>query len=146
MEQVSIYISIAALLLSIFTWYISEKGNKKKNETNLESIFYVEIFKDYLITELPKARRNIFIDSSGYMKEYDDLCKVLFNIKKKAAYFQYRNPNFYERLKNKLNLLEDLLVSTEGKSFKGREANYLLDNIDLKIEDIYSYILKSYFN
>ena len=133
-------------MVSLFTWYVSEKADKKKNETNLESIFYVEIFKDYLITNLPKARMNIFIDCNGHMKEYDNLCEVLLDMKKKAAYFQYRNPNFYEKLKAKLNVLEDLLVSTEGRSFKGRETNRLLEDIDSKIEDIYSYIIKSYFN
>lgn len=145
MEQLSIVISIITLVLSVITWCMSEKKGKRINNINLESIFYTEIFKDYLIIELPRERMKIFINQDGFLKDYDGLCDCLLQIKKKAAYFQYRNHDFYWKLKSKLDFLEDTLIKTEGKVYKGRDVNSILEDIDSKLEDIYSYILKSYF-
>jgi len=144
-DVIAIIISLIALATSIYIWKKTDDAQKQINNTNLESVIYLDVFKDFLINKIPLARNELYIDSKGKICEYSKLIDVLLELKKSALYFNYRNSVFYKKITKKVSKLEDILVISTSKIFLGVEKDEKLKEIDERLIDLYQYIVRGYF-
>ena len=144
-DFITIVISLIALGCSIYIWKKTDNTQKLMNNVNLESVIYLEIFKDFLIKTIPTARNEIYIDIDGKICEYTKLIDVLIDLKKQAIYFNYRYLSFYEELVLKANEIENIIVEATSKKFVSIEKEKKLKEIDDKIMQLYEHIIKGYF-
>lgn len=142
---ITIVISLISLGCSIYIWKKTDDTQKQINNINLESVIYLEIFKDFLIETIPSARNELFIDVDGKICEYDKIKDVLVDLKKQAIYFNYRYTSFYEELIHKVNEIENTIVEATSKKFVSIEKEKKLEEIDYKIKELYEHIIKGYF-
>lgn len=153
----NLFVSFVAICVSLYTNYKQRKSaelisklqtetNKGINRNQLESVYFQKIFFEPLITELPKARKNIFIEAkTGHLKDIDNLSKTINELKKTSVYFLYTNDKFYEKLKGAIEELDDFLISNVDKTvYECKYQSECLQSIDEKMKKIYNVIYEEY--
>lgn len=138
-----LFLSILAVIISIFAVFFEYYWSQKINRTNLEADFYKDIYGDYLMNKLPEARR-VILYSNHVISDTDDLIDILNDIRHSSLFYKYKDKNFYEKLCGQLQKLEDKLVKDTGKVI---EDDYYIDftrTVNKDIEDIYNTIMDKY--
>lgn len=141
----SLVIAAVSIICSYFTWKKSDATTKRLNKINLESEFYIKIFKEYLITKIPTARNEIFINVGGKVSEYTRMTNTLIDLKREIKYFAYRNNSFYKELKRKIEAIEDYLINSNNRTYMGSDGSSYLYELDKMIEEFYKFVLNGYF-
>lgn len=142
MEIAAFIMSIIALIVSIVISFVEIRNSNKINKINLDSEYINEIFKNYLLIEIPQKRKFIKFDGKGKLTGISEIKQVLNNMLKDSLYFRFADKSFYDTLKTIISNLEDFLVEKNSKVFESTEHAELLSYIDKSIEDIYSTIEK----
>lgn len=140
---VELFLSILAVIISIFAVFFEYYWSQKINRTNLEADFYKDIYGDYLMNKIPEARR-VILYSNHVISDTDDLIDVLNDIRHSSLFYKYKDKNFYEKLCSQLQKLEDKLVKDTGVII---EDEYYVDftkTVNKDIEDIYNTIMDKY--
>lgn len=152
-DQLAVYaiiISIISLISSIAFEILANYRENKAFESGLESSYYDEIFRMYLIEIIPKARHEIIIanlpDSScQILKGIDSLADCLEELRKSALYFFYADSGFYESLDCILQKCVDHLYKySNAPGFSPEKAGSVLSEISNDLEELYSCILKKH--
>jgi hypothetical protein len=135
--EVSIILSIAAIIISIGIPIFEYCNNIKFNKVSLISDYYKEIYSVYLMKEIPKARMYIRY-SEERLSGTEKIIDVLRLVREDSIFFKYNDHLFYEQLITIIQELEDLLVLTDKMS----NDNYVLFYIDFekKLGHIYECI------
>lgn len=108
--SIEIIIAILSLLISLFTSIRQKRETDRLNQINLESQIYMDVFKEFMIEKLPRARNYIYIDKEGRLKDCKELSSELIALKNASLYFSYRNKFFYDKLKDKITELDEYMV------------------------------------
>ena len=114
--------------------------NKKINSINIDAIYFNEIYKDYLIKDIPESRLKIRLTRKGHISGIDDFLDVLREIRKKSLFFKYKDENFYRELITMIQNLEDELVMVDDELDTITYNQFIL-SVDCKIDGIYKLIL-----
>lgn len=139
---VAIGISLAALLVSVVSPIFEYVWNKKINEQNLSSEYFREVFGDVIYIDLPKAIEYIHFDGQ-VVTGTEHLENVLRELRHRMIYFKKNRPDFYKRLIDEIQELENYVVMQSGKKDSSSFASFY-NEIDAHIEKIYSYINDGY--
>ncbi|MFR4986814.1 MAG: hypothetical protein ACLUCH_05415 [Lachnospirales bacterium] len=132
---ISIIISIIAILVSIY----SIKSNIKINEINIQKSYFDEIYKDYLIKKIPKARSDIRVIGNK-ITGTKNMCNIIKDIKFDSLYYKYQDDEFYKNINDICQSLLDYIVCCENKPYNDFEQDEIfqnVNNITLKIEELY---------
>lgn len=139
---VAIGISLAALFVSVVSPIFEYVWNKKINEQNLSSEYFREIFGDIIYIDLPKAIEYIHFDGQE-VSGTEELENVLRELRHRMIYFKKNRPDFYKKLINEIQELENYVVTQSGKKDSSSFAAFY-NGVDTYIERIYSYINDGY--
>lgn len=138
---------LAALIVSIISIFISFAVTAwqiiitiKVNKINLKSSVCEKIFDEYLIKEIPNARRFISFDKMGKFIGADKLVKTIKSLIKDSLYFRYNDRKFYDILIQKLEELENTIVNNIDKRIDNIKQNDLTNDIEKLIGDVYEII------
>ncbi len=141
--SLELILAILAIIISVATAVAEYVWNKNINVTNLEAEFYKEIYFDYLMKKIPEARQEIHYNDSK-VQDVEKLTDVLNNMRQDSLFFKYKDKPFYEKLKRLLQELEDYLVENNNKRIDADDFTIVNSTINLKIEEIYEYIMMKY--
>ncbi|MGM0260462.1 hypothetical protein [Enterococcus sp. AZ102] len=131
------FLPLVAILISI----ISLRQSHKSTVVNLEAKYSDDIFKNYLLKEIPNnlekiTFKNEKINSSGI----DDMCELLVSIRKNSIYYKYHDSDFYEDLSEKLVEIEDFLVEKGNDKFTESNFKKFSKELNERIHSFYSII------
>ena len=136
----SLVVSIVAALVSIVSIYFSVSHDNKNTSLSLQSRYFEKIFDEYLITEIPTAREYIRY-MNNKLADADTLMDKLSQMRRKAIYFKYANPKFFNELSDAINELEDFLsdCSNRAEPDSDKQSHNILE-IGNRITNIYKII------
>lgn len=142
LDYVAIVFSGIAIIISVYAVFVE----KKINNVNLQSVYYTQIFSDYLKTKIPKAGAKLSFGSNGKLEStYRQLTKVMFSMVRDSGYFRYVNNDFYLQLRELVKDLDEYLVNLAGEIIIDRgEQKEKLVEIHQKIQEIVKTINKEY--
>lgn len=142
--DVSDVLSIIAIVVSVIVATITFYSDKKKQRTELESVYFKEIYQKSLIKDIPEARGYIRFDAERKLTGTDKLINELKNILQISRYFLYNDKAFYCQLKETVQQLEDYLVQNTDKSFNPEDEAEIHEEIHRQLEKIYKTISDKY--
>lgn len=137
-------LAVIAIVISVMVAVTEYIKDIKINRLNLESEYFKDIYKKHLIYEMPTARGYIKFDGDNKLIGVDKMINELQLLRQDSLYFQYNNLDFYNNLKDKIQNLEDYLVSNAGKQFIGEEQTQLYNRLQNSINGIYCVISDGY--
>lgn len=146
MELAAFIVSIAAILISVLVAILQGTHDSKINRITLESLYHQEIYKDYLINQIPIARRYLSFGSDGTLRDVDKLCSVLQRMVYDSLYFLYSDRAFYTTLQEKCLELEDYLITLSQQPLSQPNQECVEDEIQSRIKEIYDHIGHKYIN
>lgn len=121
-------IAILALIVALAEIIVTAYQSRNMNSTNLQAMYFEEIFKDYMINKIPEAADNLHYDGELLSSGYRVLVDVIMDMVNECKYFAYAKHTFYSNLKVKCIALEDELI---------RMANTPCDTEQERKENIY---------
>lgn len=130
--------------ISIIVAIITFSSNAKKQRTELESVYFKEIYQKILIKDIPEARGYVRFDGENKLRETDKLIAELKNILQISRYFLYNDKEFYNELKYNVQQLEDYLVENTDKQFNSEDIVEVYKEIHERLENIYKVISNGY--
>lgn len=146
--SISDVIAFAALIISVISAafsLLSLRIQKKLNTTNLQAIFYEDIFKNYLIKDVPNAARLLIYRDGKLDNNYKKLNLVFLKMMDECAYFAYANHDFYDELRIKCTNLDEKLVTEAGITNCDRDKQRrFIYSVNEDIMDIVRFINKNY--
>lgn len=145
-DVISLVFSTISVVLSTIIFFWETKRDKDINEINLESEYFNDIYKDYLIKEIPNSRKYIRITRGGKVDDYIGLCNTLKNMRNSSLYYYYQDKKFYDDLTNKLNEIEVFLINTQNKTYIGEEQTAFYNDLQNKLTELYSLVKNKYVN
>lgn len=137
-------LSIIAIVISVITLLFEFYRDVKLNKTNLKSEYFKELYFKLLLEEIPQERNNLFFNPQGYLIHYRNFVELFNLILEKSMYYKYTDSKYYTELKNSVQELEDYVLETANKSFNKKLHSGILDDIDEKVENIFSILTNKY--
>lgn len=139
----AIIISILAIGGSFFTVFWQGRQNASRQKIDLESVFYKDIYWDYLIKKIPESRD--FVKHNGVENRItgtDNIIDDLNNIRRDSLFFKFTDENFYEEICEKLQNLEDKYVKAD-KMILAKYDQFNIE-VDQMLTEIYDIITSKY--
>lgn len=132
-------IAIFALLISGFALYKQIKKDKVAQNT----VFFNQIFFNFLTQECVEARNDIRFDNRGRLENTKRFEELIAELGNKISFYEYVDKIFYDQLKNLLTELDDLVV--DDKEYRGKKQTDHSNKIDKKISELFKLIMDKYF-
>ena len=107
LDIIALILAGVSLVVSIGIARSDRKVEIKIAKTGIMAQYFDEIYKDFLIERIPRAREQMRFDMENKLQDIDPLVNELVAIRKKSLYFCYSNPTFYSDLVRRLSALED---------------------------------------
>lgn len=145
MEIIALIISILSLIASITIALFQFFQNRKNNRLSIEAEYFDEIFKEFLLKDLPKNRKIITFGIDYKLKNTSELIESLNNLRHDTLYFQYTDKEFYKQLKDALSDLEDYIIDSQNKEMIGEEQVEFYVTMQEKIQIIYKILSLKHF-
>ena len=140
-EMASLCLSIIAIVISVLT-IISDV---KLNRTNLQAVYFEQIFGVYLKEKIPSAMEKLDFNSNGRLNNrYREINRVFMEMVRECGYFKYAKNDFYYELIKKTQELDEKLVELAGKRVKKDEQQNEKILIHKEVQDIVNLINKNY--
>ena len=111
LDIIALILAGVSLVVSIGIARSDRKVEIKIAKTGIMAQYFDEIYKDFLIERIPRAREQMRFDMENKLQDIDPLVNELVAIRKKSLYFCYSNPTFYSDLVRRLSALEDYLIN-----------------------------------
>lgn len=140
MALAAIVISIITALITIYFSVIQHLRETKLNQTNLESIYFNDMYKEILIKELPVGFKYVHIDKNGVLKNTDKLISSLKKIWQESVYYQYNDEQFYTELKSKCQEIEDFLLNSQENPLLEENQKIFKLKIEEGLKEIYQIV------
>lgn len=137
--ELSDVIAIFALLISGFALY----KQIKKDKVSQNTVFFNQIFLNFLTQDCVEARNDIRFDNRGRLENTKKFEEVIAELGNKISFYEYVDKIFYDQLKKLLTELDDLVV--DDKEYKGKKQTDHSNKIDKKISDLFKLIMDKYF-
>lgn len=107
-DIIAIIISVISLIITILSLLMQ----RRQNITNLQAIYFEEIFKNYFMKKIPNKLRMLSFNKNGKLsKSYREIINVFLDMIIDSAYFAYAKKDFYDELKQMVTNLEDKLIA-----------------------------------
>lgn len=132
-------IAIFALLISVFALYKQIKKDKVAQNT----VFFNQIFFNFLTQDCVEARNDIRFDNCGRLENTKKFEELIAELGNKISFYEYVDKIFYDQLKNLLTELDDLVV--DDKEYRGKKQTDHSNKIDKKISELFKLIMDKYF-
>ena len=132
-------IAIFALLISGFALYKQIKKDKVAQNT----VFFNQIFFNFLTQDCVEARNDIRFDDRGRLENAEKFEELIAELGNKISFYEYVDKIFYDQLKNLLTELDDLIV--DDKEYRGKKQTDHSNKIDKKISELFKLIMDKYF-
>ena len=132
-------IAIFALLISGFALY----KQIKKDKVSQNTVFFNQIFLNFLTQDCVEARNDIRFDDRGRLENTKKFEELIAELGNKISFYEYVDKIFYDQLKNLLTELDDLVV--DDKEYKGKKQTDHSNKIDKKISELFKLIMDKYF-
>lgn len=141
-EYLSVVLSIIAIVISVLAIFYQIK----LNNTNLQSVYFEEIFGSYLKNKIPKVMEKLEFDERGKLSQgYREINKTFMAMIRGCGYFKYAKNDFYYELTSKTKALDEHLVEIAGKQIKDREEQKVIKlSVHKEVQDIVYLINKNY--
>lgn len=104
---------------------------------------YSEIFDEFLIERIPKARTYLRFESNKLV-DSDQLSDTLADLLNTILYFRYADKKFYELLHSQIQDIEDFVLECGNKQFVQEEQGRVFDQIQEKLEKLYKIVNDNY--
>lgn len=104
---------------------------------------YSEIFDEFLIERIPKARTYLRFESNKLV-DSDQLSDTLADLLNTILYFRYADKKFYELLHSQIQDIEDFVLECGNKKFVQEEQGRIFDQIQEKLEKLYKIVNDNY--
>lgn len=140
---IAIVLSALSIISSIICFIITFLQNKKINKINMNARIYSEIFDEFLIERIPKARTYLRFESNRLV-DSDQLSDTLADLLNTILYFRYADKKFYELLHSKIQDIEDFVLECGNKKFVQEEQGRVFDQIQEKLEKLYKIVNDNY--
>lgn len=137
--ELSDVIAIFALLISGFALY----KQIKKDKVSQNTVFFNQIFLNFLTQDCVEARNDIRFDNRGRLENTKKFEEVIAELGNKISFYEYVDKIFYDQLKKLLTELDDLVV--DDKEYKGKKQTDHSNKIDKKISELFKLIMDKYF-
>ena len=137
--ELSDVIAIFALLISGFALYKQIKKDKVAQNT----VFFNQIFFNFLTQDCVEARNDIRFDNRGRLENTKKFEELIAELGNKISFYEYVDKIFYDQLKNLLTELDDLVV--DDKEYRGKKQTDHSNKIDKKISELFKLIMDKYF-
>ena len=137
--ELSDVIAIFALLISSFALY----KQLKKDKVSQNTVFFNQIFLNFLTQDCVEARNDIRFDNHGRLENTKRFEELIAELGNKISFYEYVDKIFYDQLKNLLTELDDLVV--DDKEYKGKKQTDHSNKIDKKISELFKLIMDKYF-
>lgn len=141
---ISVIIAAISAVISIISCIYNSKQTKKINNINIKSRYFEKIFDDFLIYKVPEARNYIRFDENGKLADYQKYIDVLSDMRKAASFFKYDNNEFFKKLKDVTQNLENYLSDCGNNVFENDEQADVHRQIAEKTMVVYSCISDYY--
>lgn len=141
-DIVAIIISVLSLVITILSLIMQ----KRQNITNLQAIYFEEIFKEYFMSKIPDKLRLLSFDDNGKLsKTYRDIINVFLDMVIDSAYFAYAKKDFYDELQQKTKDLEEkLILMANNEILEVEKQNAFIYSVHEDAMDIIKYVNKNY--
>lgn len=133
------FTSIFALIISVCVAVVEYQSNKRLKRIDVSTGYYDEVFKEFLLRNIPDSMVNMSFDAIHKKLNAVLLKKALKDIRKKIYFLKFHNPDVYQMLYQKIQDLEDYLVLHINVN-DNIEYVQLSFEIQTKLTDIYKYI------
>ena len=133
LDVVALIVSVVSVFASFILTKIELAHNDKTNSLNLENEYFRKVFTDFMVNNVPSARSALYVTESGILSGKQALINELHNIMKQSLYYKYADYEFYDKMCDKIQELEDFLVD----GYNEIDSNSITDMIDSYIESIY---------
>lgn len=140
---IAIVLSALSIISSIICFIITFLQNKKINKINMNARIYSEIFDEFLIERIPKARTYLRFESNRLV-DSDQLSDTLADLLNTILYFRYADKKFYELLHSQIQDIEDFVLECGNKKFVQEEQGRVFDQIQEKLEKLYKKVNDNY--
>ena len=135
--------SLIALLISIVAIIVSYKQAQKSKTIELESHYFIAIFSDFLLRKIPEARMKINMKENNLF-DIDEFVDTLNLMRHEALYFQYADKSFYDKLKEKLQDVEDYIVLALNRQYDKEKFITFENGLTRKLVEVYQLIDSRY--
>lgn len=136
-DIISLLLSVAALVVSGLTAWLSDRANRASIHADNCS----KIFDEYLIERIPKSRAGLRFDGKGKLHNGNELCDAISSMAVSALFYKYDDEEFYRKLSGKCTSLEDI-VAEAGNYIKPSEHDQraFFREVQASLQEIYSLI------
>lgn len=144
MDIAALIISIISLFVGIGIAIYEVIENRRINNISLESVYFDSLYKDFLLKQIPIARTKIIFDKDSKLSDTDELIDILNEMRNNSLYFRYVDKDFYDKIKELLQDLEDFIMSSSDKKIAGEDQTDFFKTMQDKISAIYELMLSKY--
>ncbi|MGX7202408.1 hypothetical protein BCR22_07460 [Enterococcus plantarum] len=141
--KIESWLSIIAVIVSVVSLFWQNYKENKHHKANLESEYFKEIYLDYLVNEIPKARKPI-VFSNGKIIGTDQMIEVLNNIRQDSLFFKFEDNKYYDQIYSKLQSLENKYVESSDVNMTNDEFSKFHSETDSSMTEIYRIITNKY--
>lgn len=143
--ELSDYLSFIAIVASIVTLAVNLYTSNKFHKSNLEATYYTDVFSNYLMVKIPKARKYInYRTTDKTLIGSENLQKIVVSLRKDSLFFKYKDKKFYDNLEEQTLSLEDYLLKHEGEKMTENKYDLFSKQLDEEIEKLYFLINNNY--
>lgn len=144
MDIAALIISIISLMATTIIGIYELKSNRKINDITLEADFFDFLYKDLMIKQIPSCRAKLLFDQNNKLTGADDLIDAISEMRKKSIYYQYTDKLFYDRIKLKLQNIEDMLQESCDLKMLAEDQTDFFNNLQKEMKELYELLLKKY--
>lgn len=140
MALTAIIISVISIVVTIYFSVVQHRRENKLNQTNLESVYFNDIYKEILIKDIPVGLRYIHISQEGIISNTDKLTESLQKIFQVSVYYQYNDENFYNELKSKCQEIEDYILESQQRPLLETDRSVFNSKIQRETKKLYQIV------
>lgn len=140
---IAVIVSGVSIIVSIISAILAYKQQVRLNRINMRAKYFEQIFDDYLIEKIPKARKYLRFEDNKLV-DSEQLCQTLSDLLSSSLYFRYENGEFYKELKKQIQGIEDYVLQCGNQSYEQEEQGKVFEEIHNRLSNFYKYINDNY--
>ena len=140
---IAVIVSGISIIVSIISAVLAYKQQVKLNTINMRAKYFEQIFDDYLIEKIPKARKYLRFENNKLV-DSEQLCQTLSELLVSSLYFRYENAEFYKKLKEQIQSIEDYVSQCGNQCYEQEEQGKVFEEIHKRLSELYKYINDHY--
>ncbi len=139
-DVVSIVLAVVALLVSIATFVLRWRFDKRTLNATFKFEYHKEVFMTFLMDEMPSALKNIGFNEKGCLNDNTrDIDRVLVNLKRKIDFYEYFDNDFYTAVNDSINNIDDFV--SMSRAINDKSEKQTREILSKKIRKLYKVIL-----